>query len=132
MDAYLYLQSHVINSILQTTRVIDIEGSTEYVLFSTGSQLCIRTMLTNIYPPTSKCKDWCKEPEVTLNKTWPCPQGAHKLIRLLWTHINKIKPGEYRNRMKKQNAIGMLSHTDLFNLKDPNASRRQEPVKIGF
>lgn len=32
----------------------------------------------------------------------------------------------------KKHAIGMLRYTDLFNLKDPSASRRQEPVKQDF
>lgn len=76
MDAYLQLRSHVVNSTLQTTRVIDIENNTEYIVFSTDSQLCIKTMLTNIYPPISKCKDWCKEPEVTLNTAWPLPSRS--------------------------------------------------------
>lgn len=47
------------------------------------------------------------------------------------TH-NKINQGKYGNRKKKQDAIGRLRYTDLFNLEDPNASRRQEPVKTGL
>lgn len=74
-----HLLSCVVNSIFirKLVRVTGIEGNTEYVLYSTDFQLCMKRNATNIYLPISKCKEGARSLKWQQIKHHPCPEGAY-------------------------------------------------------